>query len=491
MRILLAGSEVHPYSKSGGLGDMLSALAKALGRAGHKVGVVTPLYQGILERFPQIQKFDWWIDLPLGSDRVTAEVWTTEPSENVTIYFVHQPHFYHRAGLYHEGGYEYGDNPQRFVFLSKCVAHLARYLPWQPEIVHLHDWQTALAALLILHQKLTEGWWKAPRTVLTIHNLAYQGRYPRGAYGYTNLPWNYFNPNGVEFFGALNCLKGGISYADYVTTVSPRYAREITTPEYGELLDGALRMRQLAGSLVGILNGVDYDEWDTIRNPNLKASYSARNLSGKTTNKLELQKEMGLPARADVPLFAAITRLVDQKGIDIELGALEEMLASDLQFVILGSGTDYYERACRALARRYPDKTAARIGFDQPLSHRIEAGADFFLMPSRFEPSGLNQMYSLRYGTVPIVRTTGGLDDSVIDISESPGKANGIKFTEYSVRALSKAIRKALALYAEPELLDRYRRNGMKVDFSWAKTAAQYVELYRTLAGNGQGERPD
>ena len=486
MRILLAGSEVHPYSKSGGLGDMLSALAKALGRAGHRVGVVTPLYQGILERFPQIRKFDWWIDLPLGSGRATAEVWTVEPSENVTIYFVHQPRFYYRAGLYHEGGFEYADNPQRFVFLSKCVMHLARYLPWQPEIVHLHDWQTALAALLILHEKLTQGWWSAPRTVLTIHNLAYQGRYPREAYGFTNLPWDYFNPNGVEFFGALNCLKGGISYVDHVTTVSARYAREITTPEYGELLDGALRMRQLAGSLVGILNGVDYDEWNTSANPNLKADYSARRLSGKTDNKLELQREMGLPARPGAPLFAAITRLVDQKGIDIELGALEEMLASDMQFVILGSGTEYYERACRVLARRHPDKAAVRIGFDQPLSHRIEAGADFFLMPSRFEPSGLNQMYSLRYGTVPIVRITGGLDDSVIDISESPGKVNGIKFAEYSVRALSKAIRKALALYDQPDLLNRYRRNGMKVDFSWAKTAEAYAELYRRLSGAGQ-----
>lgn len=481
MRILLAGSEVHPYSKSGGLGDMLSALAKALGRAGHQVGVVTPLYRGIRERFPQIRKFDWWIDLPLGTGRTTAEVWTAEPSENVTIYFVHQPRLYDRAGLYHEGGFEYADNPQRFLFLSKCVAHLARYLPWRPEIVHLHDWQTALTSLFILHQKLTEGWWSAPRTVLTIHNLAYQGRYPRETYGFTNLPWDYFNPNGVEFFGALNCLKGGISYADYVTTVSARYAREITTPEYGELLDGALRLRQLGGSLVGILNGVDYDEWNTSSNPHMKIAYSSRNLAGKTANKLALQRELGLPVRPEVPLFATITRLVDQKGIDIELGALEEMLAADLQFVMLGSGAEHYERACRALARRYPDKAGVRIGFDPPLSHRIEAGADFFLMPSRFEPSGLNQMYSLRYGTVPIVRITGGLDDSVTDISESPRQANGIKFGEYSVRALSKAIRKGLALFAQPNLLRLYRRNGMKVDFSWAKTAGEYVELYGRL----------
>lgn len=483
MRILLASSEVHPYSKSGGLGDMVGALSKALGKAGHQIGIVTPLYRGIRERFPQMRKLDWWMDLPLGPSRVSAEVWTLEPSENVTVYFVHQPSFYYRSGLYHEGPWEYPDNAQRFIFLSKAVVHLARYFPWQPEIVHLHDWQTALVPLLILHQKLTDGWWNAPRTVMTVHNLAYQGRYHRDAYGLLNLPWDYFNPNGVEFFTGFNCLKGGISYADYVTTVSPRYAREITTPQFGELLDGSLRARQLAGSLAGILNGVDCEEWNTRSNPHLKQPYDLHHLSGKAVNKLELQKEMGLPVNPGIPLFATISRLVDQKGIDLELGALEEMLAADMQFALLGSGAEYYEHACRNLARRHPQKVAVKIGFDQPLSHRIEAGADFFLMPSRFEPCGLNQMYSLSYATVPIVRMTGGLDDSVIDIVEDAKRANGIKFGEPSVRALSKAIRKALALYEHPALLKRYRVNGMKTDFSWDRTCKDYARIYERLIG--------
>jgi starch synthase len=481
MRILLASSEVHPYSKSGGLADMVGALAKFLGRAGQKVGVVTPLYRGTREQFPEIKKFDWWMDLPLGPVRVQANVWTLEPSEGLTIYFIDQPGFFDRRSLYGEGGHDYADNARRFIFFSKCVAHLARYLPWQPELVHLHDWQAALVPILILHQKLTEGWGKVPRTCLSIHNLAYQGNFPRADYELTNLPTDYFNPNGVEFYGHLSCLKAGISYADLITTVSPRYAREIMTEEFGWGLDGALRLRQ--DSLVGILNGVDYEEWNTTHDPNLKAPYSSRNLAGKMSNKLELQKEIGLPVVETPPLFANISRLADQKGVDIQLGALEEMLSADLQFVLLGSGASHYEKAYQQLAQRFPKKVAVRIGFDHSLSHRIEAGADFFLMPSRYEPCGLNQMYSLRYGTIPIVRITGGLDDSVIDPTEDEEAADGIKFGEYSVRALAKAIRKALVLYEEPRLLTHFRRNAIKADFSWERTAQQYVRTFERLVG--------
>jgi starch synthase len=479
MRLLLASSEVHPYSKSGGLADMVAALAKALGRAGHQVGLVTPLYRGIRERFPKIQWLDYHLDLPLSSERARAEVWTVQPSEGVTVYFVHRPEFYDRAGLYSEGGWDYPDNAQRFVFFSKCVAHLARYLPWQPELVHLHDWQIGLVPLFLLHQRLHEGWPQPPRTCLTIHNLAYQGTFPRTQYAYTNLPPDYFHPDGVEFFGQMNCLKAGISYADLLTTVSPRYAREITTVEYGCGLDSALRARQ--ESLVGILNGVDYDEWNTTDNPHLKFPYSADDLAGKSANKHELQKEMGLPANGDVPLFGSITRLADQKGVDIQIGALEEMLSADLQFALLGSGSPEFERAYLSLASRYPKKVTVRLGYDQGLSHRIEAGCDFFLMPSRFEPCGLNQMYSQRYGTIPIVRITGGLDDTVIDVTEDHRKADGIKFREYSVRALAKAIRKALVLYETPKLMAHLKANAMRADFSWSRTGREYVSAYERI----------
>jgi len=479
MKILLASSEVHPYSKSGGLADMVGALGKWLGRAGHEVGVVTPLYRGLLARFPNLKKLDWKIDLPLGPHRTQAEIWTLEPSDGLTIYFIHQPLLYDRAGLYHENGVDYPDNAQRFIFLSKCVAHLARYLPWKPEVVHLHDWQVGLVPLLTRHQHLTEGWTNLPGTCLTIHNLAYQGIFSRGAYDFTNLPQDYFNPNAVEFYGRMNCLKAGIAYADILTAVSPRYAREITTPAFGCSLDGVLRKR--ADALVGILNGVDYEEWNTSNNSYLPHPYSLDHLEGKVENKLALQTELGLPQDPHVPLFANITRLVEQKGVDIQLGALEEMLAGDLYFILLGSGEPKYEKAYENLAWRFPKKVAVRIGFDQALSHRIEAGAHFFLMPSRYEPCGLNQMYSLRYETIPIVRITGGLDDSVIDISEDEKEANGIKFGEYSVRAWTKAIRKALVLFQTPALLEHYRRNAMRADFPWQRTAQQYLDVYRKV----------
>ncbi len=481
MKILLASSEVHPYSKSGGLADMVGALAKWLGRAGHQVGVVTPLYRGILERFPEAKRFDWWLDLPLGTYRTQAEVWTLEPAENLTVYFINQPLFYDRPWLYQDNGIDYPDNAQRFIFFSKCVAHLARYLAWKPEVVHVHDWQAALTPILMQHERLTEGWADVPRTCLTIHNLAYQGNFPRPTYNFTNLPLDYLNPNGLEFYGYMSCMKAGITYADLITTVSPRYAREITTPAFGCGLDGVLRRR--ADSLAGILNGVDYEEWNTAQNPYLSHPYAIERLDGKVANKLALQAEMGLPQDSHIPLFANISRLTEQKGVDIQLGALEEMLAADLQFVLLGSGSAQYEKAYHTLARRFPKQVAVNIGFDQALSHRIEAGADFFLMPSRYEPCGLNQMYSLRYGAIPIVRLTGGLDDTVVDISEDEANADGIKFSEYSVRALSKAIRKALVLFQTPELLQHYERNAMSADFSWERTAAQYGAVYQRAMG--------
>jgi starch synthase len=477
MRVLLASSEVHPYSKTGGLADMVGALAKSLGRAGHQTGVVTPLYRGIRKRFPQLRQLDWILDLPLGAARAQGAVWLHEISDQLTIYFIEQPDFFDRAALYGEGGDDYPDNAERFVFFAKAVVNLARYLPWKPELVHVHDWQAGLVPVLILNESSRAGWGSAARTCLTIHNLAYQGFFPRAKYDLTNLPPEYFHINGVEFYGGMNCLKSGIAYADLITTVSPRYAREITTEQFGCGLDSILRRRH--DRLMGILNGVDYDEWKTVGNPHLKHAYDVNDLSGKLAEKLDLQEELGLARNPSVPLFSNITRLADQKGVAIQLGALEEMLSSEMQFMLLGSGSPSYEKAYQKLARRFPGKVAVRIGYDPGLAHRMEAGADFFLMPSQFEPCGLNQMYSLRYGAIPIVRITGGLDDSVIDIAEDPENANGIKFREYSARALAKAIRKALVLHRTPDLFEHYRLNGMRADFSWVKTTREYEKAYR------------
>jgi starch synthase len=480
MKILLASSEVFPFSKTGGLADMVGALGRALVNAGHEAVVVTPLYRGIRERFPAIRRAVWHFDLPLGSRQVQAELWELDRAGEAKILFIDHLGYFDRAGIYLENHISYADNAERFIFFSKCVVHLARYLPWQADVVHVHDWQVALVPALILQQKKA-GWGNPPATCLTIHNLAYQGVFPAEAFALANLSAEFFASDGVgaEYHGLLNCLKGGIVFADRITTVSPRYAREITTEELGCGLDGVLR--ENATKLTGILNGVDYAEWNTTKNLHIFAPYSVARMAGKKINKLELQRQVALPVGEKIPLFGTISRLAEQKGVDIQLGALEEMLNSNIQFVQLGSGSPEYERGYRELATRFPGKVAVQFGYDENLSHRIEAGCDFFLMPSRFEPCGLNQMYSLRYGTIPVVRATGGLDDSVIDYGQSATTANGVKFFEYTSRALAKAIRKALAIYSQPELLHKFRRNGMRADFSWDKTVDKYVNVYRNM----------
>jgi len=475
MNILLASSEVFPFSKTGGLADMVGALARALAQAGHEACVVTPLYRGIREKYPQIKQEQWEFNLPLGKEWIRGGLWSLEPEKGLKIYFIEQAGFFDRAGIYLEKNISYPDNDARYIYFSKCVVHLARYLPWRADVVHIHDWQVSLVPAMLQQQK-REGWGSPPPSCLTIHNLAYQGVFPGESYDLTNLPPDYFNPDAAEYFGLLNCLKAGISLADSITTVSPRYAREIMTEEYGCGLDGLLRRR--AGKLTGILNGVDYGEWNTTVNPHLFKPYSTTRMAGKKLNKLELQRQVALPVDDKIPLFGTISRLAEQKGVDIQLGALEEMLNSDIQFVQLGSGSPEFERGYRELAARFPGKVAVRFGYDEALAHQIEAGCDFFLMPSRFEPCGLNQMYSLRYGTVPVVRATGGLDDSVVDFTESAKTATGVKFYEYSARALAKAIRKALAIYGDPKLLGKYRLNGMKADFSWGNTVKQYLKVY-------------
>ena len=478
MKILLASSEVFPFSKTGGLADMVGSLARALAQAGHEARVVTPLYRGILKKFPKIRRENWEFNLPLGEQWIKGGLWSVVPEKGLKIYFIEQPEFFDRAGFYHESNISYADNAERYIFFSKCVAHLARYLPWRADVVHVHDWQGALVPAM-LQQQRREGWGNPPASCLTIHNLAYQGVFPPETYALTGLVEDFFHPEGAEFFGFLNCLKAGIAFADAITTVSPRYAREITTPEFGCALDGLLRKR--FERLVGILNGVDYQEWNPAKDPHLFKKFSVTRMTGKRAGKAGLQKFFGLPVNPKAPLFGTVSRLAEQKGVDIQLGALEEMLNSEMQFVLLGSGAPEYERAYADLAARYPRNVAIRIGYDETLAHRIEAGCDFFLMPSQFEPCGLNQMYSLRYGTIPVVRAVGGLDDSVIDFNQNPARANGIKFYEYSVRALSKAIRKAIAIYSEPKLMSLYRRNGMKVNFSWEQTVEQYLTTYKQI----------
>src|SRR5436190_11317990 len=349
MRILVASSEVHPYSKTGGLADMVGALGKALVRAGHEVGIVTPMYAGVRERFPDLKvRPELRLELALGVRRVEAEIWSLEPVPNLHVYLLDVPQFFQRSELYQKQGVDYADNAERFIFFSKAVAHLGVALPRRAEVVHLHDWQAGFAALLLHRARELGDDSPIPRTCMTIHNLAYQGVFPASSYTLMNVPWDYFKPEGVEFYGQLNCLKAGLAFADVITTVSPRYAREITTEEFGCGLQGLLRYRQ--NSLMGILNGVDYDDWNPATDAYLSHPYTATSLEGKTANKLELQRELGLCPDAAIPLFGNIGRLVEQKGVDIMLGAIEEMLTTNIQFVQLGNGHASFERAYQDLA---------------------------------------------------------------------------------------------------------------------------------------------
>lgn len=482
MRILMATSELFPYSKTGGLADMVAGLAGALAQSGHEVRVVTPLYRGVRERFPELKPFDWHCELPMGSKRVAAGVWTTTSADGVLTYFVDASAYFGRPHLYQEDGHSYADNPERFIFFSKCVTHLARYLPWRPDVVHLHDWQVAMVPLLIRHQATHDHWVSPPRTCLTIHNLAYQGTCQREHFQLTNLPLEYFNADGPEFYGSFNPLKAGLHYADCLTTVSPSYAKEITTPEMGAGLDSVLRQRGTA--LSGILNGVDYAEWNTTRNPHLPHAYSADNLAGKAKNKAELQAALGLPVKPDVPLFASITRLAEQKGMTLLHDVLQTELEKPIQFVLLGEGDPGIEGLCTQLAQQHRDRVAVRIGYDNALAHRIEAGADFFLMPSKYEPCGLNQLYSLRYGTIPVVRATGGLKDSVVDIAQKPKTGTGVKFTDYTMANLAKAIQRAQSLYADKAKMAATVHRAMKADFSWQTSAGKYAKRFAALGAD-------
>jgi len=481
MRILQVASEVQPFSKTGGLADMVGALSRALARKGHQVDIVTPAYRGVLARASGAKPANWRFSIPLGGSWEHGEFYRLEIESGLTIWFVDHAPFFDRPGIYNERQVDYADNAARFIFFTKAASLLARFLEPIPAMVHCHDWQAGLLPLLIHHAKVTRPWPEAPATLMTIHNLAYQGWFPASQWALTNIPVSWFHRDSAEARGQMNLLKAGLMLSDALTTVSPRYAREISTPAFGCGLESILLRREY--ELTGILNGVDYEEWSTTNNPYLPHSYSVDSLEGKAANKRELQAQLGLSDAADIPLFANISRLTDQKGVDFQLEALRMLLheGAAFQFVLLGSGDPALEQAYRQFAAENPHAVAVRIGFDAALAQRIEAGSDFYLMPSRFEPCGLNQLYSLRYGTVPVVRATGGLDDSVMDILENRDLATGIKFEEASARALAHAIRKALAVYRERPLLDHLRRNGMKADFSWDRQANEYATLYDHL----------
>jgi starch synthase len=473
MQILFVASEVAPFSKTGGLGDVAGALPKALAARGHRVLVVTPRYGSI---DPQARKLE---RLPHGLWAGGHGFALYRAEGSAPIYFVEHEHFFgNRRGLYVEHGHDYGDNAERFAFFTRAALSVPRAVGFSPDVVHLHDWQTALAPWLLSHELAGQPWASKARTVFTVHNLAYQGVFGADAIHRIGLPPHVLRPEAMEFHGALNLMKAGLVFSDALTTVSPNYAREIQAPEFGEGLDGLLRHR--ATRLTGILNGIDVDDWDPAKDRHLTVRYSAQDLSGKARCKEALQREMGLPVRPDVPLVASVGRLAEQKGVDLVAATLPELLNLDVQLALLGSGRHDYEELFRRVARERPDRLAARIGFDEGLAHRLEAGADLFLMPSRFEPCGLNQMYSLRYGTVPVVRAVGGLEDTVEDW-DGHERGTGFKFGDYHPGALLWALRRALDAFQDRRAWSGIVARGMAQDFSWDASAARYEELFQRL----------
>jgi starch synthase len=485
MRIVLTASEAIPFAKTGGLADVTSALCESLASLGHQVSLILPYYPQVAARsgtpLPPLESTGLTFRIPIGQKQVVGRLLRTQlPHSTVDVYLVDQPDYFDRPSLYQEAGRDYRDNCERFVFLSRAVLEAIRLLDLRPDIVHAHDWQTGLVpAMLKIENRHVSGC-ERTAAVFTVHNMAFQGIFWHWDMVLTGLDWKYFNWHQMEFFGNLNLLKSGLVFADVVTTVSPSYAQEIQSPELGCGLHGVIRAR--GKDVVGILNGVDTAIWNPARDRNLAQTYTlATAASGKALNKAALLKRIGLPVRGDVPIIGMISRLTEQKGLDLFLARAEQILQMDLQLVFLGSGEERFERALQDLALRHPDKVHAAIGFDDGLAHLIEAGADMYLMPSRFEPCGLNQMYSLMYGTVPLVREVGGLRDTVVNATpETLAKhtANGFSFRDYDAGAFEATVRRAVAAFSDRAVWQQLIETGMSGDWSWRRSALQYQELF-------------
>ncbi len=486
MKILFASSEAVPLVKTGGLADVSGALPQALRRQHQDVRLVLPAYRSVLDRVGDCSTVARLVVHGQPVDLLETRL----DDSRVPVYLVHTPALYDRPGNPYVGadGQDWPDNADRFAHLARVVVEIATDragLRWRPELVHCNDWQTALAPALLSREV------KRPATLFTIHNLAYQGLFDWPTLQRLGLPEEWWSWQALEFHGHLSFIKGGLAFADWISTVSPTYACEIRTPRFGYGLEGLLEHR--ADRLGGILNGVDYSVWDPRHDPLLPATYNGRSLAGKRRCREALQQRFDLDTNAAAPLFAHIGRLVEQKGVDLILDCLPKLLAEGAQLVVLGSGDARLEAALRAAATKTPGRVGVHIGYDEALAHLIEAGADSFLMPSRFEPCGLNQLYSLRYGTVPVVHRTGGLADSVVDTTEqtlAAGSATGFQFDMPTAEALAGALERALDAWRQPKLWRQLVASGMRQDFSWTRSARSYLELYHRILSSPRHPAP-
>ena len=477
MHIAFAASECVPFSKTGGLADVVGALPRALASLGHQVSVYVPRYRQTKLVEPQTVVRS--ITVPFDDKYRFCSVVTDGASAGIRFYFVEYPPYFDREGLYGTPIGDYTDNAERFALFSRAVIEASKVLG-VPHIFHCHDWQSALVPVMLRTLYSEDPAFREAGTVFTIHNMGYQGQFPSEILPLLMLPWDLLTITKMEYFGQVNFLKGALVFSDFITTVSKKYSQEIQTTEYGFGLEGVLRGR--SSTVTGILNGVDYDEWSPQNDKFVVARYSPQDLSGKRLCKQDLLNAFGV-ANTDpkVPVIGIVSRFAAQKGFDLITQIMDRLAREEMIVVVLGTGDKTYEDMFQRLNKRYPNKIAVKIAFDNALAHKIEAGADMFLMPSRYEPAGLNQIYSLKYGTVPIVRATGGLDETIEPWDARTGKGTGFRFSEYTGEALLAAIKQALMAYRDEASWQTLMRNGMGRDFSWAVAAREYGKIYERV----------
>jgi starch synthase len=478
MKIAMVASEIAPFAKTGGLADVLGTLTIALEQLGHDVCVIAPAYRSALGGSFSLREAGMTLSVPVAGREGEASILKTSIGKRVPVYLIRADQYFDREFLYGTPRGDYPDNAERFVFFSRAALGLLRQHP--VDVVHVHDWQTALAAVFLKLQPSLYPETVAAKTVFTIHNLGFQGVFPQSAWPLLRLDRGYFTPQFLEYYGNINFLKGGLLFADKITTVSPSYAQEIMTAEQGFGLEGVLQGR--AADLTGILNGVDYHQWNPWTDRYLDCHYGENSLTVKRDCKRTLQRAVGLLEKSHTPLLAMISRLTLQKGFDLVEEIFDSLMERDMQIVLLGSGEPRFERFFQAAAKRYQGRVAVEIGFDEPLAHRIEAGADFFLMPSLYEPCGLNQMFSLKYGTIPVVRAVGGLKDTVQDYDAESQTGTGFVFEPYDGKALLAAIDRGLAVFRDKQAWNELRRRAMAMDYSWGRSAKTYSNLYQQLS---------
>lgn len=484
LNILIAASEVVPFAKSGGLADVAGALPKALRALGHDVRVVMPRYYIVDKEKYNLKPLEGSLGVPMGS---IGEAWASVfegvlPGSDVPVYFIEHDGFFGRKGLYDEEGKGFPDNDSRFIFFSKAVMQLAKKLHFHPDVIHANDWHTAPIPMLLNTTYAFDANFKNTGSLLSIHNLEHQGKFPKGAMDILGIGWEHYNADELEEFKGINLLKGGIVHADAINAVSKKYAQEIRTPEFGWGLDGLIN--RYAYKLFGVLNGVDYDEWSPAVDKLIPFNFDSDNLEGKALCKESLQKQFNLPIRSDIPLIGLVGRLAEQKGITLLSAAIWNLMEMDIQIVLLGAGEKWAEHFFSDVASKYPEKFACYVGYQNDVAHQIEAGSDMFLMPSLFEPCGLNQIYSLRYGTVPIVRATGGLDDTIENYHSESKSGTGFKFYDATPEALTGTVRWAVdTWYNDRDGFDQLRLNGMAQRHEWSEAAKGYEDLYRHIIG--------